>query len=249
MKHIHWIIKLMLIASLQLSAAACAKAPTGPTKKIEPAQVKLIEGTDLHQVILTPEAAKRTDIQTVPVREEQVVRKRLVRGEVMAVPETHAARFDALWVRLPLIESDLKKVDRSQPILVLPLVGEDRSAGLTGQLVQQPPVDTAPTLYYEVERAKDSLLPGQQVRVELSLLNNGNGATHMIVPYAAVIYDVQGELWVYTSPAPLTFVRHPIQVEYIEGDQAILLEGPAIGTPVVTVGAAELFGLEFGIGH
>jgi hypothetical protein len=54
---------------------------------------------------------------------------------------------------------------------------------------------------------------------------------------------------VYTTAAALTYVRHPITVDYIEGDRAILVDGPAANTPVVTVGGAELFGTEFGVGH
>jgi hypothetical protein len=75
------------------------------------------------------------------------------------------------------------------------------------------------------------------------------GAKRKVVPYAAVLYDARGETWVYTSPEPLVFVRHRIRVDYIDRDRAVLSEGPAAGTAVVTVGAAELFGAEFEIGH
>ena len=67
------------------------------------------------------------------------------------------------------------------------------------------------------------------------------------VPYAAVIYDTEGKTWVYTSPAPLTFVREPIMVERIEGDQAILSQGLKEGTSVVTLGVSELYGAETGV--
>jgi hypothetical protein len=69
-----------------------------------------------------------------------------------------------------------------------------------------------------------------------------------VVPYAAVLYDAKGATWVYTTPKPLTFVRQQIQINYIEGDLAVLSDGPAAGTEVVTVGGAELFGTETGIG-
>jgi hypothetical protein len=42
----------------------------------------------------------------------------------------------------------------------------------------------------------------------------------------------------------LVFVRHRIEVEYIEGDRAVLLQGPDTSAKVVTAGAAELFGVE-----
>jgi hypothetical protein len=70
-----------------------------------------------------------------------------------------------------------------------------------------------------------------------------------VVPYAAVLYDSHGDTWVYTSPEPLVFIRHKVKIEYIEGDRAVLSEGPAVGMNVVTIGAAELLGTEFEVGH
>lgn len=75
------------------------------------------------------------------------------------------------------------------------------------------------------------------------------GAKRKVVPYAAVLYDARGETWVYTNPEPLVFIRHAIHVDYIRGDRAVLSQGPPTGAAVVTVGAAELFGAEFEIGH
>jgi hypothetical protein len=70
-----------------------------------------------------------------------------------------------------------------------------------------------------------------------------------VVPYAAVLYDSHGDTWVYTSPEALVFIRHKVKIEYIEGDRAVLSEGPAVGMNVVTIGAAELLGTEFEVGH
>ena len=70
-----------------------------------------------------------------------------------------------------------------------------------------------------------------------------------VVPYAAVLYDVSGRTWVYTRTEAQSFVRARIVVDYIEGNVAVLSDGPPIGTEVVTVGGAELFGTEFEVGH
>lgn len=75
------------------------------------------------------------------------------------------------------------------------------------------------------------------------------GTMRATVPYAAVLYAADGSTWVYTRTAELTFAKKPISVERIEGDRAILLSGPPAGTPVVTVGAAELLGAESGVGE
>lgn len=75
-----------------------------------------------------------------------------------------------------------------------------------------------------------------------------NGAQRKVIPYAAVIYDLQGKTWAYTSPENLTFIRQAITVDHIEGDKVVLVDGPAAGTAVVTVGVAELYGTDTGIG-
>lgn len=70
-----------------------------------------------------------------------------------------------------------------------------------------------------------------------------------VIPYSALIYDSKGQTWVYTSPEPRAFVRSMVDVDYIEGDIAVLKSGPAIGTVVASVAVAELYGAEFGVGH
>ena len=72
-----------------------------------------------------------------------------------------------------------------------------------------------------------------------------DGKRRRVMPYAAVLYDTEGGTWTYIQSAPLTFVRHRIAVDRIQGDRAVLTDGLASGTLVVTVGAAELYGSEF----
>ena len=73
-------------------------------------------------------------------------------------------------------------------------------------------------------------------------------AVRRAVPYSSLIYDAQGATWVYTSPEPRTFVRHKVDVAYIEGKTAFLTDGPPAGTVVASVGVAELYGTEFKMG-
>ena len=77
----------------------------------------------------------------------------------------------------------------------------------------------------------------------------GGGTARTAMPYAAVLYDPNGDTWAYTNPEPLVFVRSPITVVTIEGNRAVLSAGPAAGTQVVTVGAAELLGTEYEVGE
>jgi hypothetical protein len=74
--------------------------------------------------------------------------------------------------------------------------------------------------------------------------------THKLtVPYGAIIYDSAGKTWVYTNPEPKVYIRRSITVERINGQVALLTDGPPAGTVVVTTGAEELLGAEFDVGE
>lgn len=72
-------------------------------------------------------------------------------------------------------------------------------------------------------------------------------ARKLAIPYAAVMYGPEGDAFAYTSPKPLTFVRQPLTIDRLSARLAYLRKGPPPGTPVVTVGAAELLGNEEGV--
>lgn len=99
------------------------------------------------------------------------------------------------------------------------------------------------------ERLDIQTAPVDQASVPPTPSGEGDPVQRLVVPYAAVLYDRAGETWAYTSPEPLVFVRHAITVEYIDDERAVLSAGPDVGTPVVIVGATELFGAEVGVDH
>ena len=74
-------------------------------------------------------------------------------------------------------------------------------------------------------------------------------STLTVIPVTAVIYDPQGNSWTYTTVGATSFVRKAIVIDHIAGTNAFLRSGPAVGTPVVTVGASELLGAEYGVGE
>ena len=88
----------------------------------------------------------------------------------------------------------------------------------------------------------------QRIDVQTSEVEPGKRGD-LTIPYAAVIYDPAGGTWTYTSPEDLVFVREPITVRRIDGNQALLSDGPPAGTAVVTVGAAEILGTEYEVGE
>jgi hypothetical protein len=68
-----------------------------------------------------------------------------------------------------------------------------------------------------------------------------------VIPYAAVVYDTNGATWAFVRVGPGIYQRAPITVATISGNDALLTSGPPEGTQVVTVGGAELVGVEAGI--
>ena len=142
---LRWIGVLLLVTGLLLSA--CSGTEVGASTKVEPAIVETIEGTEFNRITLSEKAAERLDIQTTPVRDEQV-----------------------------------------------------------------------------------------------------NGTERKVIPYGALIYDLNGATWVYISPELLTFMREAITVDFIEGDMVVLVDGPPADTEVAMVGVAELYGIDTGIG-
>jgi hypothetical protein len=227
-----------------------APSSTEAKSKEAPAKVEPIEGSDLKRVVLTEKAAERIALQTATVREAQVTREREVGGQVVALPEAGAGR---VLVRVPFSESDLAKIDRSRPAIILPLDDEIEDSDEEAEELEAEAVDDVEdddersVLYFSVSSAgRPTMAVGRPVRVKLALTTNA--AQYKIVPYQAVIYDVDGGTWVYVKePNALAFVRQSVTIDYIEGDLAFLVDGPPAGTEVVTVGGAELYGTETGV--
>ncbi len=72
----------------------------------------------------------------------------------------------------------------------------------------------------------------------------------LTVPYASLVHGADGTVWVYASTGdPLRFRRQPVEVATVDDRRAILTSGPAVGTTVVGLGSAELYGTEFEVGH
>jgi hypothetical protein len=73
-----------------------------------------------------------------------------------------------------------------------------------------------------------------------------DGRRRLVVPYSAILYHANGNAWAYVSPKPNVFVRHDLTVASVTGNFAVLSAGPRVGVRVVTVGAPEIWGVEFG---
>jgi RND family efflux transporter MFP subunit len=154
-----------------------------------------------------------------------------------------------LWVRVPVYAGDLATVDRTTPASVRGLSGAAGGARVATPVEGPPtsdPVAITCDVFYTLPNADGALRPGERVAVALPLRDT---AEAIVVPWSAVVFDVDGGSWVYGAPGQHRYVRRRVAVGHVAGDLAVLTRGPAAGTAVVTVGAAELFGTEFGAGH
>jgi hypothetical protein len=109
------------------------------------------------------------------------------------------------------------------------------------------PAKLEPIKGTDVQRVIFDAVAAKRVGLQTApIRQNGEGK---IMPYAALIYDAEGNTYAYTAPEPLTFVRKEIEIDRVDGDSVVLSDGPPAGTEVVTVGAAEVYGTEFEVAH
>lgn len=157
--------------------------------------------------------------------------------------------LDTVWLRVPVFAGDLDAIDRRAPVEVVSLGAAPGVTGRTATPIAAPPTADLATagvdLFYRLANADASLRPGQRVSVRVPL---AAGAEQLVVPRGAVLFDALGGTWVYEARDGGVFVRQRITLIDTIGETAVLGQGPAPGTRVVTTGAAELFGTEFGVG-
>ncbi len=144
----------------------------------------------------------------------------------------------------------VSSVSQPSSVTVLPKGVAGRVSRIRATLAQGAPATNgagaARSVYYVLDPEQAGLVPGQHVYVRIPQRSSG---TSKVIPYSAVIYDRRGRAWVYTNPEPLSYVRHGIDLEYVQGDIAVLRDGPAPGTQVVNVGAAALMSVEEKVAH
>ena len=93
-----------------------------------------------------------------------------------------------------------------------------------------------------------TLTPEAAKRLDIKTAAIKENGGSRVIPYSAIFYSPTGEAWTYTNPEGLTFVRQAIVVDSIDGARVLLKQGPERGTKVATVGVAELYGAESGVG-
>lgn len=174
-----------------------------------------------------------------------------VAGEVVpaGAPLFEVMNAEAVWVKVPVYVGELPEIDERAAARVRNLTDPPGTSGVEAKPVPTPPTAqphaSAVDLYYVLPNTKGVYRPGQRVSAQLALRGE---ETSLSVPWAAVVHDIHGGTWVYERTAAHSYARRRVQVRYVVGDVAILAAGPAAGARVVTAGAAEVFGAEFGYG-
>src|SRR5262245_28810258 len=223
-------------ALLLMAGAATALA--------SPAKVEAIEGSDVKRVSLDAKAAERLGIQTTPVKEEKVLLKTVVLGEVedepVAKPGTNLSASETAPKPMPpqgkmrvlvLLDSEPSDDDQEDDVgdaddedsaeILAPDDEDDDEPLLAKRVVIASAADAdANTIYFKIPGGTPhNLTPGQRVGVRL--VEPGSAAPKKVIPYSAVLYDASGDAWVYTSPEPLEFVRARVNIDKINGDLAV----------------------------
>jgi RND family efflux transporter MFP subunit len=191
----------------------------------------------MNETITSPAAGM---IQNVHVQPGQVVAAAAALFEV--------AGLDPIWVKVPVFVGDKKRLATDRP------AGVGGVSDTPGAATERPgrPVPAPPGgdplaatvfVYYEVDNKDGAFRPGERVGVTLPLRGED---TSLVVPRASVEYDIHGGAWVYEKVGDHKYARRRVLVDRVVGDLAVVATGPKVGSSVVTAGAAEIFGTEFG---
>ena len=248
-----------IVALLIAAGRAASEQTAGAGKGTRPVTLEIVEGSPVKRIVLSPQAAKRLDVQLGAIAEQAVARTQVV-GAILVDPSAaspasqadapaaaSSARATGLLARLALSPPEWERLVKDKPARIVPLqtrpgLPKDVLAKPSGQ----PPIEVGKSgmlsVFYVVPREASGLAIGDRVRAELQF--EGSAEARKVVPYSAVYYDEKGAAWVYVNTAPLTFIRQPVVVERVAGGLAVLGSGPDVGTKVVTVGVSLLYGAE-----
>lgn len=169
---------------------------------------------------------------------------RTLLGDSLATGTPSENRF---WVKTSIFAGDFEKLELNSNAKLRTLDGDNGETDATPipNLRTANATQASIDVYYEVPFSR-TLIPGLRVQIDIPLKIKQES---LVIPWSAVLFDIYGNQWVYERIAPQTYTRRSVQVQRVANDLAVLAAGPPIASPIVTAGAAELMGTEFGVGH
>ncbi len=154
-----------------------------------------------------------------------------------------------LWVRVPVYAGDLGRLSMKGEARVGGLTDPAGSTTFQAKSVSAPPSANAAAssvdLFYELTNRDGTFRLGQRVGVMIPMREEEES---LIVPWSGVVHDINGGAWVYENTGSLTYARRRVQVRRVSGSDALVASGVKPAAKIVASGAAELFGVEFGVG-
>lgn len=255
-------------ATVQVEAARIAferaerllKEKAGTTRAVDEASAQL----QLAEKTLAAAKTRKQQVDSVKFDEEAgsleeipipspltgIIRATHVRpGELVSagLPLFEVMDDELFWVKVPVYVGDLDQIDSAQPARLTLLNGRQ----LEGDIAVKPailpptalPLAAAVDVYYELPNPDRKFQPGQKFTAHLALRGE---ARQIAIPWSAVIHDIYGGQWVYEQTAERKFVRRRMDIAWVDGGWAAVTRGGKPGMKVVTAGAAELAGTEFG---
>lgn len=192
-----------------------------------------------------PGASGRASIPLLAPRDGVVRDLRIADGQTVApgLPMFQLDALEVLWVRAALpphieatkVRGAVQTLDGSVRRELADVVAPP-SADLLSATVDR---------YFVLGNADGAFRPGQRVLVALQ---EDATKAQSVVPASAVMIDLHGGEWVYAALGSHRYARKRVEVQYVAANNAVLARAPSVGTNVVTTGATELFGVEFGAG-
>lgn len=180
-------------------------------------------------------------VRSISVAPGQVVASGAPLFEILGSP--------ALWVRVSVYagEADGVAMESSAQISSIGRAANRENIVVALPVLAPPsadPLRSTVDFYYELP-AETKRRPGERV---VAFVPTNHSREQLVVPFSALVFDAAGGSWLYVETKEHAYERRRVDVDRIENDHAILARGPAVNTRIVKTGAAELFGVEFGVG-
>jgi cobalt-zinc-cadmium efflux system membrane fusion protein len=182
--------------------------------------------------INAPMAGRITEIHVRP-------RQLVIQGE----PLWTVTDWSTLWLRVPVFDGDLPKVDQLKAIEIT-VSGSKMQLQARPISIPQPTDDGRRTvdLLYEVANDGWQLRPGQSVSARIP---TAESRERLVIPQSALLWDGMGNSWVYVRESADTFRRQRVQIGSMQNEAVAIERGLDEEEEVVIVGAEALYGEEF----
>jgi hypothetical protein len=169
------------------------------------------------------------------------------RGLLGSPVELTNSKPQRLWIRVPVYGGDaarLREVGEARVYrLGEPIADQGRVARALTTAFSSDASGLSADLLFELAEPDPSLRPGERVAVAIAA---GGERDALMVPRSALLHDYHGSTWVYRARTPSSFERRRVEVLSMEDGHAALAGDLEPGMPIVSAGAAELFGAELG---